>query len=138
MRRWGASRAFSFFSGLVLITPLAVVFRTAGAQTNTPATAPAKAAIDSEYVGSETCKPCLEDLYNNFENTPRWQTTLNDRGGPSKQGYEASSGSGKEHVERGGDKTTTFAFKNGSARESSERCSGGQTEMEELMRVEAL
>jgi len=42
----------------------------------------------SGYVGAETCKTCHEEIYNNWAKTPHWKTTLNTKGGPSKQGCE--------------------------------------------------
>ena len=48
----------------------------------------------SQYVGAETCKTCHEDIYNGWEKTPHWKTTLNKEGGPSKQGCEGCHGPG--------------------------------------------
>src|ERR1035438_5007422 len=36
----------------------------------------------SKYVGAETCKTCHEEIYNAWEKTPHWKTTLNTKGGP--------------------------------------------------------
>ncbi len=83
-----------------------------------PSTPPAK---DSDYVGAEACKVCHEDIYNSWEKTPHWRTTLDSKGGPSHQGCEACHGPGKAHAESG-DKTKIFIFKNVSAEESSKRC----------------
>lgn len=121
MRRWGASRAFLFFCGLALIAALVFVFRAAGAQTNTPATAPAKATQDSEYVGSEACKTCHEDIYKNFETTRHFVTTLDTKKGPAWQGCEACHGPGKEHAD-GGDPAKIIRFGQLSREESSKRC----------------
>ena len=77
---------------------------------------------DSNYVGAETCKACHVDLYKNFEKTLHWKTTLDTRGGVSKQGCEACHGPGKAHFESGGDITKIFAFKKVSAKISSARC----------------
>ena len=33
----------------------------------------------SKYVGAETCKTCHEEIYNAWEKTPHWKTTLNKR-----------------------------------------------------------
>ena len=38
----------------------------------------------SKYVGAETCKTCHEEIYNAWEKTPHWKTTLNKEGGPSQ------------------------------------------------------
>src|ERR1700686_4345945 len=76
----------------------------------------------SKYVGSETCKTCHEDLYNGWEKTPHWKTTLDTRGGPSHQGCEGCHGPGADHVAGGGDKTKIFIFEHASAKEIDARC----------------
>jgi DmsE family decaheme c-type cytochrome len=80
------------------------------------------AADSTGYVGAETCKTCHEDLYNNWEKTPHWKTTLDTKGGPSHQGCEGCHGPGADHVAGGGDKTKIFIFKEHSAKEIDARC----------------
>ena len=75
-----------------------------------------------DYVGSETCKACHEDIYNSWEKTPHWKTTLDTKGGPSHQGCESCHGPGSAHVEGGGDITKIFVFKNHSTKEINQRC----------------
>ncbi len=79
------------------------------------ATAPSET---SKYVGAETCKTCHDEIYNSWEKTPHWKTTLNKEGGPSKQGCEGCHGPGADHVAGGGDKTKIFVFKEQSAHAS--------------------
>lgn len=86
-------------------------------------------AAQGDYVGSETCKTCHEDMpskgfYKSFEDSPHFVTTLDTKKGPQWHGCEACHGPGKAHVEGGGDKTKIFAFKGVSAAEVSERCLG--------------
>lgn len=76
----------------------------------------------ADYVGTETCKTCHEDLYKGFEATPHFVTTMDTKKGPEWHGCEACHGPGKEHVEGGGDKSKIFTFKNASAKEISSRC----------------
>ncbi len=76
----------------------------------------------SAYVGSETCKTCHEDVYQAWEKTPHWKTTLNKEGGPSHQGCEGCHGPGAEHVAGGGDVTKIYTFKDASRQETSARC----------------
>ena len=65
----------------------------------------------SKYVGAETCKTCHEEIYDAWEKTPHWKTTLNKEGGPSKQGCEGCHGPGADHVAGGGDKTKIFTVR---------------------------
>lgn len=76
----------------------------------------------SKYVGPETCKTCHEEIYNAWEKTPHWKTTLNKKGDPSKQGCEGCHGPGGDHVAGGGDKTKIFEFEGKSRQETSARC----------------
>lgn len=87
----------------------------------TPASS-AFAADASRYVGAETCKACHEDIYNEWEKTPHWKTTLDKEGGPSKQGCEGCHGPGADHVAGGGDITKIVSFKTLSREQASARC----------------
>ena len=75
-------------------------------------------------MGSEVCKTCHEDIYNNWEKTPHWKTTLDTKGGPSHQGCESCHGPGSAHVAGGGDITKIFRFENASTKEINDRCLG--------------
>jgi len=71
-----------------------------------------------QYVGSDTCKTCHEDLYKKkFEHTPHFKTTLQDG-----HGCESCHGPGSAHVEGGGDITKIISFKTMSRKDSSARC----------------
>jgi DmsE family decaheme c-type cytochrome len=85
-----------------------------------PASSPA--LNTSNYVGADTCKTCHEEIYNRWEKTPHWKTTLNKEGGASKQGCEGCHGPGAEHVAGGGDKSKIFMFEGRSRQETSARC----------------
>src|ERR1035438_7586962 len=71
------------------------------------ATAPVvnKPSADAtEYVGSETCKTCHEDMpskgfFKNFEDSPHFVTTLDDKKRPEWHGCESCHGPGKAHVD---------------------------------------
>jgi len=89
-----------------------------------PAGATENAPNAAQYVGSDTCKTCHEDLYkNSFEHTAHFKTTLD--GG---HGCESCHGPGSEHVAGGGDITKIISFKNLSREESSQRCLGCHAE----------
>src|ERR1700693_22180 len=105
----------------LLLTFLLFVVAFAPGQTSPPAagksvqsgTAPVTGTPSpevSKYVGAETCKTCHEEIYNAWEKTPHWKTTLNKKGGPSKEGCEGCHGPGADHVAGGGDKTKIFVF----------------------------
>src|ERR1700723_369672 len=76
----------------------------------------------SKYVGAETCKACHEAIYNAWEKTPHWKTTLDTKGGPSHQGCEGCHGPGADHVAGGGDKTKIFVFEAKSRQGACPRC----------------
>jgi DmsE family decaheme c-type cytochrome len=80
------------------------------------------AGCSGRYVGSETCKTCHEDIYDSWEKTPHWKTTLDTKGGPSHQGCETCHGPGAAHVAAGGDVTKIFTFKKASTKEINDRC----------------
>jgi DmsE family decaheme c-type cytochrome len=136
--------AFVCLLGVGLFS-LALVQGIYAAETKADARSPA--AVDttknaSDYVGSETCKTCHEDIYNNWAKTPHWKTTLNTKGGPSKQGCESCHGPGKAHVDGGGDVTKIFTFKGVSPKTISDRCltchAGGPEHMHALNSVHTL
>src|SRR5579864_8506382 len=101
--------------------------------------APSGAADTSDYVGTETCKACHQNMYDSYEKTPHWKTLNDTHGGPSKQGCEGCHGPGAAHVAGGGDVTKIFTFKNASVKEINGRCltchAGGPQHMSALNSV---
>jgi len=93
-------------------------------QKSAPGATAAADTTASDYLGAETCKTCHADEYNSWEKTPHWKTTLDTKGGPSKQGCESCHGPGGAHVAGGGDITKIFIFKNHSTKEIDSRCLG--------------
>ena len=72
----------------------------------------------ADYVGTDVCKTCHEDLYKkNFETTPHFKTTL--EGG---HGCESCHGPGSEHVAGGGDITKIIRFASLSKQEVNKQC----------------
>ncbi len=78
-------------------------------------------AATAQYVGSETCKACHEDIYNGWEKSPHWKQTYKE-GGIARHGCEDCHGPGSAHVEGGGDKTKIFVFAEHSPQEINTRC----------------
>ena len=93
-----------------------------GASSSSSSSASAQSTDPSKYVGAETCKTCHEKIYDGWEKTPHWKTTLDTKGGPSHQGCEGCHGPGADHVAGGGDVTKIFTFKNASTKEINARC----------------
>jgi predicted CXXCH cytochrome family protein len=75
-----------------------------------------------DYLGAETCRACHEEMYNGWEKSPHWKTTLDTKGGASHQGCEACHGPGGAHVAGGGDITKIFTFQNASVKQINDRC----------------
>jgi len=132
MRRWNRVLPPPFFAILFISTFLLTGLESSSAPSPRNAAhsslasaqnkAAAASADSSNYVGAETCKTCHEDIYNSWEKTPHWKTTLDTKGGPSHQGCEGCHGPGAEHVAGGGDKAKIFIFKEHSAKEIDDRC----------------
>ena len=88
------------------------------AQAKTAST-PAKS---SDYAGSETCKSCHEEIYNGWEKSPHWRTTLNTKEGPAHQGCEGCHGPAASHVADPSDTSKLFIFTKASSNDINERC----------------
>jgi DmsE family decaheme c-type cytochrome len=114
---------FCFLLGLAFTSGQASAQAAGNNVQSTSAAAPSTPSPEmSKYVGGETCKTCHEEIYSAWEKTPHWKTTLNTKGGPSKQGCEGCHGPGADHVAGGGDKTKIFVFEGKSRQETSARC----------------
>lgn len=87
-----------------------------------PVPADAAAKTDSGYVGSETCKACHEDQFNNFAHTKHSKLSESSSWKDKVTGCESCHGPGQAHVEGGGDKTKIKNFKELSAKEVSDSC----------------
>lgn len=84
---------------------------------------PGQAAATGQYVGSDTCKTCHEDVHNKFQANPHSNLLKEQtRGGIEYHGCESCHGPGAAHVEGGGDKTKIIDFKILSPEEASKRC----------------
>ncbi|HLY19358.1 MAG TPA: cytochrome c3 family protein, partial [Bryobacteraceae bacterium] len=72
----------------------------AGAQTTPAAPAASSAASPSaSYVGSETCQPCHEDIYNAFQKNPHKVVDTQKRRGWEARACESCHGPGGKHAE---------------------------------------
>jgi len=106
------------------LLPLLLLFASmtaAAGQAATPASASEKPDA-SQYVGTDTCRACHEDIAKHFDFTPHAATLKQKNAAPSHQGCEGCHGPGKAHVDGGGDVTKIIRFKDLSAEEASKRC----------------
>ena len=126
------TRTYALWIGLITLSVSLGVFASPRTtlSPNTPhdgskqaaAQAPAQAPVNGGYVGAEACKICHEDLFEGFEKSPHFKTTLDKRGGASHQGCEGCHGPGAAHADDPGDMKKIFSFKTASAKTISERC----------------
>ena len=64
------------------------------AQKSTPAAAAATSqpqVATAQYVGSEACKTCHEDIYNGWEKSPHWKQTYKEGASPSRDARTATA-----------------------------------------------
>jgi DmsE family decaheme c-type cytochrome len=76
-----------------------------GAPTGAPppeaAAAPAAAPEKAEYVGSDTCQACHEDIFNAFVKSPHHTVEINEKRGFKGKGCESCHGMGSLHAGSG-------------------------------------
>ena len=102
--------------GLLCATALA-----APAQGEQAASAPGALAAPSDFVGSETCATCHDEIGKEFANNPAHQDGADAR---QRHGItcENCHGAGKAHVEGGGDMTKIFNPAKASPKEVDAKC----------------
>ena len=82
----------------------------------------ANPAPASDFVGSETCAACHEDISKKFSSNPHWKLALTHGGNGVT--CEGCHGPGKAHVDGGGDVTKIFQFSKASAKQIDSTCLG--------------
>lgn len=103
----------------MIVAAVLLVGVAAAQQAAQSAAAPAPAPA-SQYVGSETCKGCHEDIYKSVEGTMHVQTFKAKDA--AHQGCEGCHGPGAAHVEGGGDKSKIFVFTAVTSQQVTQRC----------------
>lgn len=111
-------KRFAVVLRIVGLVGLLAVAQSARAQAAQSSPTPASG---SQYVGSDTCKGCHEDIVNGFTANPHWDSTLKVNG-TEVHSCETCHGPGGPHVEGGGDKSKIFVFKGNNPRTISDRC----------------
>jgi len=101
-----------YSSALLVLLPL--TWRVCGAQSRSTCGSATRKAADktSEYLGSEACMACHEEVATKFAQNPHSRIALMHGGQGST--CESCPGPGKEHVEAGGHVTRIFRFSHAS------------------------
>lgn len=119
MEKFRCSTRFPLAAALLLVMSVTL----ASLAKETPKPAPGTAAPSaSEYVGTDTCMTCHEDVYKEMQKTPHYKTLLEKNKPAGSHGCEGCHGPGSEHVNGGGDVSKIVSFKTLTAKQSSERC----------------
>jgi predicted CXXCH cytochrome family protein len=79
-------------------------------------------ASDGDYVGSDSCKACHEEQFNNFAGTKHSRLKNVDSWKNKVQGCESCHGPGKKHLEDATNPANIISFKGKSAKFVSETC----------------
>lgn len=87
-----------------------------------PAGSQAKEAPASDFVGSETCATCHDEVAKGFASNPH--TKISEMHGKSGITCEGCHGAGRAHVEGGGDTTKIFNPAKASAKDVDKTCLG--------------
>jgi DmsE family decaheme c-type cytochrome len=116
-------RLITSVAGLLLLIGFAVprpACAAGGLQEQGAISQPKGAADSTEFVGQDTCATCHQDVVQKFGANPHARLALEHAG----QGMtcESCHGSGKAHVDGGGDVTKIFRFDKATAKEIDARC----------------
>lgn len=112
---------FLLLSGACVFAIYSFTFRTSSQ--SAPAAAIKNATLDSgDYVGSDTCEACHEDVFKAYAHTTHATLTRIPSWKNKVTGCESCHGPGKAHVEGGGDKTKIISYTGKSPKEISENC----------------
>jgi DmsE family decaheme c-type cytochrome len=106
----------------VVVLLLGVATAKSEQKDQSPSPPPAAAPVGAQYVGSETCQGCHDEIYKQFGASPHWLTTQKTKMTAGAHGCESCHGPGSAHVEGGGDKTKIFTFKGAKPEDASRRC----------------
>lgn len=103
---------------LMLVFGVVLAFAKDAPKPTTPTAEPSA----SQYVGTDTCMTCHEDVYKGMQKTPHYKALLDTKKTAGSHGCEGCHGPGADHVNGGGDVTKIISFKTLSSKEASARC----------------
>jgi DmsE family decaheme c-type cytochrome len=106
-----------FVLGVLVCCAIALAAPAAGGK---PSPGQAKDAAAPEFVGSETCAACHEEVAKGFASNPH--TKMAQMHGNNGVTCENCHGAGKEHVEGGGDTSKIFNPAKGTTKEVNDKC----------------
>ena len=86
-------------ASIVILTSGLTILAQTPANSSDAAKPPEAAAKSPEYVGSDTCKTCHEEIYNNFQKTPHFAVEKGARRGWEQKACESCHGPGAKHAE---------------------------------------
>ena len=118
--RWPGLRVFPMLLLSAALTCATALAGPAAGKKAAGQQAKAAAPASSDYVGSDTCSSCHEEVTKGFATNPH--TRMAQMHGSSGITCENCHGPGKAHVEGGGDKTKIFRFTTASAKDVDARC----------------
>src|SRR5579862_375963 len=105
---------------VLLILVLGAGVYSAVAHAAGPKAAEAKTAVSGDFVGSETCATCHDEVAKKFAGNPH--TKMVEMHGGNGVTCENCHGAGKAHVDGGGDTSKIFNPSKHSAKEVDEKC----------------
>ncbi len=117
-KKSGLLACLVLFLGATIMCATALAAQAPG---NKPANNPAKAAASSDFVGSDTCVTCHEEVGKKFADNPH--TKMVQMHGSTGLTCENCHGAGKAHVDGGGDDTKIFNPAKASAKDINAKCS---------------
>lgn len=117
----GLPKAFLLLS-LLFVTGSSLLYASGTPKQQSAVATKTAAPNPADFVGSDTCMTCHEDVVKKFAGNPHNKIALEHK--QSGVTCEGCHGPGKAHVDGGGDVTKIFRFTKASAKQIDENCLG--------------